>query len=354
MSSVDVKKPSLASLKGVPRRQTLSLSSEDLVKTDLLSAGQTLPLVVTPAVDGLDLATWAAGNRNRIETWLAGHGGILFRGFGLGSSEELERLVAGVSGELLRYTYRSTPRHQVRGEVYTSTEYPANQSIPLHNEMSYTREWPMKIWFLSVDVAAQGGETPIADSRRVYERIDPRVRRELAEKGVMYARSYGQGLDLSWQDVFQTGDRAEVEAFCHRAGIEVEWQEDRLKTRQVCQAVATHPATGEPVWFNQAHLFHVSSLPAEVREALLAQFEEEDLPRNAFYGDGSRIPVAVLDGIREAYERESIRFSWQPGDVLMLDNMKVAHGRAPFSGRRKVLVAMAEPSSPAVRTEVLG
>lgn len=352
MSSQDVKKPSLASLNRVPRRQNVTLSSHELIKTGLLGSGQALPLVVTPAVEGVDLVHWAAGHRDAIERWLSEHGGVLFRGFGLSASEELEGLVARISGELLRYTYRSTPRHRVQGEIYTSTEYPANQSIPMHNEMSYTREWPMKIWFLAVEVAVEGGETPIADSRRVYERIDPQIRREFAEKGVMYTRSYGQGLDLSWQEVFQTGDQGEVETYCRQAGIELEWQEgDRLKTRQVCQGVAVHPVTGEPVWFNQAHLFHVSSLPEDVREALLAQLEEEDLPRNAFYGDGSRIPVSVLDEVRDAYQRASVSFPWQRGDVLMLDNMKVAHGRAPFSGGRRVLVAMAEPFSSVAQAE---
>jgi alpha-ketoglutarate-dependent taurine dioxygenase len=348
MSSPDVKKPSVARLKVAPRRQTVSLSAQDLVKTDLLRSGQTLPLVVTPAVDGLDLIAWTNHHRHRIEGWLAEHGGVLFRGFGLTSSQDLEKLVVAASGELLRYTYRSTPRRQIHGEVYTSTEYPNNQSIPLHNEMSYTRDWPLKIWFLAVEVATQGGETPIADSGRVYQRIDPGVRREFTEKGVLYVRCYGQGLDLSWREVFQTADPLEVEAYCRRSGIELEWQDgDRLRTHQVCQGVATHPTTGETVWFNQAHLFHVSSLPPEVREALCSQFGEANLPRNAFFGDGSAIPVSVLDEIREAYDRESLCFPWQPGDVLMLDNMKVAHGRAPFSGRRKVLVAMAEPHSPA-------
>ena len=74
-------------------------------------------------------------------------------------------------------------------------------------------------------------------------------------------------------------------------------------------------------------------------------FREEDLPRNAFYGDGSKIEASVLEEINEIYQQETVTFPWQEGDILMLDNMLVAHGRKPFIGPRKVLVGMAEPFS---------
>ncbi|HEX7184128.1 MAG TPA: TauD/TfdA family dioxygenase [Thermoanaerobaculia bacterium] len=347
MKSAGGQKPSIAGISGIPQRKTVAVS-QDLLRTSPLFSGGGLPLLATPVLEGVDLSAWMSDHRSLVERLLLEHGGILFRGFSLSTPEELERVARALAGDLLPYTYRSTPRSQVSGEVYTSTEYPASQHIPMHNEMSYTRTWPLKIWFLCVQTAETGGETPIADSREVYHRIDPDVRERFSRLGVLYARNYGEGLDLSWQSVFQTDDKAEVEAFCRDADIGFEWRGmDRLRTRQVCQAVATHPVTGEPVWFNQAHLFHVSSLEPAVREALLSEFGEHDLPRNAFYGDGAAIEPEVLDHIRSTYEEASVRFPWHRGDLLMLDNMMVAHGRTPFTGARKVLVAMAEAHSPA-------
>jgi alpha-ketoglutarate-dependent taurine dioxygenase len=126
--------------------------------------------------------------------------------------------------------------------------------------------------------------------------------------------------------------------------MEFEWKSgNRLRTRQTCQAVSTHPKTGKLVWFNQAHLFHVSGLERQAYDSLLEEFDEADLPRNAFFGDGSPIDPNVLDKIRHAYAQEETVFTWQKHDILMLDNMLVAHGRRPYAGTRRVVVGMAEP-----------
>lgn len=315
-----------------------------------------LPLVLRPAVRDLSLIRWAAGNADFIESYLTRNGAILFRDFGLSQVAEFEELIEAVSGRLLDYSYRSTPRTVISGKIYSSTEYPAHQLIPLHNENSYSLSWPRKIWFFSMQVAERGGETPIADSRKIYEAIPREIRDCFERKGLMYARNYGTGLDLPWQDVFQTSSRAVVESYCRQSSMEFEWiGEDQLRTRQCCQVAERHPVTGEMVWFNQAHLFHVSRLPAEVRDWLLTAFGEDNLPRNVYFADGSPIESAMLDEISRVCEEQSVVFPWQTGDLLLVDNMLAAHGRKPFVGKRKVVVGMAEsyesqPASQANRT----
>ena len=295
-----------------------------------------------PEVEGLSLLEWLAPNRASLIDKLQTTGALLFRDFSpltIGGFEDSLKLIAG---ELVDYSYRSTPRMRVSGRIYTSTAYPAHQTIPLHNEMSYSRQWPMVIGFLCIEPSREGGDTPLADSRRVFAQIDPAIREEFSRKQVMYVRNYDDELDLSWREVFQTNSRAEVERYCARAGMTVQWRgENGLRTSQVCQAVAKHPVTGDMVWFNQAHLFHVSSLGGDVRASLQSEAAGNE-PRNAFYGDGTEIDEAALSHIRAVYESETFTFSWQRGDVLILDNILTAHGRKPYRGSRQIVVGMGQ------------
>jgi alpha-ketoglutarate-dependent taurine dioxygenase len=340
--SEGVKKPSLGNLRGVERK-AISTTQLDLVKQSFLDGGN-LPLVVEPACSGVDLIVWAKGNRGFLESNLLRWGGILLRNFDVESIDRFEEFIAGVFGEALEYKERSSPRSTVSGNIYTSTDYPPDQHIFLHNENSYAHTWPAKICFCCHTAPTEGGETPIADVRKVYARIPPEVRRRFEEKEVLYVRNFNERLGLTWQTVFQSDDRQVVDEYCLKAGYEVTWKEgNRLQTRRRGPAVLKHPQAGEPVWFNHATFFHVSTLAPAIREALLAQLGEEALPNNTYYGDGSPIEPEVLDLLRDSYRRETVSFRWQKGDILMLDNMLVAHGRSPFKGARKILVGMAEP-----------
>jgi len=302
-----------------------------------------LPLVIEPDRERADVAAWAASNRQYLETQLVLHGGILFRGFEITTPVAFEQLCRAVTNELLEYNERSSPRTQVSPNVYTSTDYPANQSIFLHNENSYQRSFPRKIFFFCLNPAQTGGETPIADCRKVFQRISPKVRERFMEKGWMYVRNLGDGFGLPWQTVFQTESPEVVERECLRKGIKVEWKDNqRLRLSTVLPALVKHPQSGEFSWFNHATFFHITTLDSVLREVLLQEFAEEDLPTNTYYGDGSRIEPEVLDELREAYRQETVAFPYKAGDVMLLDNMLTAHGRAPYSGPRKILVTMAE------------
>ena len=210
---------------GAARRRIISVSQQELVEAELLYPEKTLPLVIQPAVRRVDLETWASGNRDFIEAKLLQHGAILFRNFKVDAIAGFEQFINRVFGRLLEYRERSSPRSQVGGNIYTSTDYPADQSIFLHNENSYQDSWPLKIFFSCITPAKEGGETPIADCRRVFQCIRPEIRERFIEKRWMYIRNFGDGFGLPWQAVFQTTDKGAVEEHCRRNRIEVEWKD---------------------------------------------------------------------------------------------------------------------------------
>jgi alpha-ketoglutarate-dependent taurine dioxygenase len=322
--------------------KVVSLQQEKLVRIDYLAAGQSLPRVIAPDKVGLDLADWARNNQDLMEAELLEHGAILFRGFHIQTPVDFERFAQVMCADLFSENGEHVPVQGMgNGNLYTPVFYAPEKKLLWHNENSFNHNWPMKIMFYCAQPAQVGGETPIVDSRKVFQRIHPHIREQFMQKGIIYVRNYSEELGLSWQKVFSTTDKAEVEAQCRAANIEFEWKKnDGLKTRQLRPAVVKHVHTGEWVWWNQATHWHLSCLDEAVRDSLCALFAEEDLPRTCYYGDGSPIEDADMVEINAAYQAEEISFPWQKGDIMLLDNMLVAHARNAYQGPRKIYVSM--------------
>jgi hypothetical protein len=301
------------------------------------------PWAVESSDSAIDLASWSNANRGQLEQSLLRHGAILFRGFAA-DRDAFRRFVDSSIPDIMNYREGATPRTALGGGVYTSTEFPSDQHIHLHNELSYVRDWPMRLAFACIEPAASGGATPLADIRRVLDRLPERIRSDFARRGWRLVRNYGDGLGPAWKRAFGVETLEAVAEYCAAADIELEiLADDRIRTRQTRPAIHRHPISEEAVWFNHVAFWHPSSLPPAVRAGL--GLDEGDLPFNTLWGDGEPIPESVVAEIREAIDSETIRFPWRRGDVLLIDNMLVAHGREPFEGDRKVLAAMGAPSS---------
>lgn len=325
------------------KRRVVPLGS--LVREGPYNGETALPWLLQSAADTVDASQWVSDNKERVESMLCERGALLFRGFSIRGVEDFRRFVDATSSGLVKYTYRASPRQEVSDSVYTSTEYPADQSIFPHNEHAFSPVFPRKLFFYCDTPASVGGETPIGDGRRIRDLIPPATQQKFREMGVMYIRNYGANMGLPWQTVFQTEDPSAVETYCRDHNISWRWNPGgRLSTRQVGPAFVKHPRTGEELWFNHATFFHVTTLSPPIRDALRSSFEESDLPNNTYYGDGSAIEPDVLEQLRAAYRSQMVTFPWQRGDLLMVDNLLVVHGRAPFQGLRRILVGMAEPT----------
>ncbi|MUN42403.1 TauD/TfdA family dioxygenase [Actinomadura litoris] len=305
-----------------------------------------LPALVTPRAPGTDLVAWAAANNEAVRDLVLSAGGVLFRGFeGTADVEVFRKFCASFPHPLLDYTEQSSPRDPLGDQVYTSTTYPADQYIPFHNANSFGHEFPLNIWFSCIRTATKGGRTPIADTRRVLAALSDDTREQFESKGILYVRNYYDGMGVPWQETFDTDSREEAEKFMRDGRIAFRWHSEGpliLETRQVRHAILEHPKTGDKVWFNQGHLFHKASLDERIRP-LTRQFNDWQLPRNAFFGDGTPIPDETVQEIFDAYTEAELSFDWQAGDYLMLDNLLTSHARTPFEGSQRLIsVAFSE------------
>ncbi|HBL15053.1 MAG TPA: taurine catabolism dioxygenase TauD [Cyanobacteria bacterium UBA11162] len=314
------------------------------LKSYLFKPDSYLPLVIeSEGMSLIELWDWLTVNKSWLDQTLLKHGGLLFRGFPLSTPQEFDQFIHTIEPTTRPYIEGQSQRTKIHQQIYTSTEYPADQNITLHNELSYTSNPPRRLFFFCQIAPQEGGETPITDCRKVYDKMNLSRRDRFINKKVRYVKTMhnGKGFGKSWQQHFETSDPAKVEQYLQQSDVNFGWKENgTLVTSQVRPSVLQHPESGEMCWFNQADLWHYTNLGA-IGDELVRLLGEENLPTNAYYGDGTPIQPEDLSAIRQLFWNEATLFTWHQGDVLILDNRLTAHGRKAFKGERRILVAMA-------------
>jgi hypothetical protein len=317
--------------------------------------GQQVAALIEP--DGSEpLESWIARERGWLREQLLEHGALLFRGFEIADPERFSAFLDAAALPRMDYPRGTSPREMVGDRVYTSTETRPDVAIPMHTEMSYTSYYPEAVAFCCMTPARVGGATPLADMRRVRDRLDPGLLEGFEQRGLQYVQIVPleptASLERSWPAMFGTGDRAEVEHAAAAQGIECSWLDDgALRITGICPALRPHPASGELVWFNQAHVFHlrlfeylqeegVGDAREQARSFRAGRSTADLEPYQCRYGDGGEIPDVAMKQVRAALDAETTRFDWQRGDLLLLDNFRAGHARDTFEGERRVLAAL--------------
>jgi hypothetical protein len=267
---------------------------------------------------------------------------VVFRGFHV-AEQELDPVMDLLLPNRLSYLHGTSPRTKVGANVYTSTEYPPEETISMHNELSYSHEWPSRLFFYCATAAVTGGATPVVDGELWLNSLDAEVR-EAFSGGLRYIQNLhgGLGLGRSWQQAFETENRDAVAAFLDGGEADWSWQSDgglRIIS-QVRPATIKHPATGTEVWFNQSDQFHPAALGDEVAAELAQILAPEELPQSVAFADGSPIPAEYVLQVRDRALEAAVDVDWREGDLMVVDNVAVGHGRRPYTGDRRVLVAM--------------
>ena len=304
--------------------------------------------------------------REKIRNHIKDYGAVLLRDFPIHTANEFSSILDCIfpGTESRGYKDGISPRTSVLAdEVFTSTEYPSHLNMDLHNEMSYSPSPPEFILFFchTAPDKDKGGKTPIASSRLIYYKIDKEIRNLFEQKGIQYVTNLpskygGHHFGLSWQQTYSTDNPCDVEEFCTKHGIKYQWVDPNsgelldksaitsnknitLRTIRICPAVR-RDENGIKYWFNHSHLFHPSDLTLSAREGLQKLIPEELFPKNCYFGDGTSIPEEFLSHIRNTMRSCEHGFHWKTGDILLINNLTICHGRHSFTGPRKILVSM--------------
>lgn len=329
------------------------------VNEHFITSGE-LPLVIEAKDANIPFDAfldWVKKEKAHIEKSLLKYGGVLFRNFPVQNEHDFESVIKTLGlGKFIDYIGGDSPRTKITGGVYTSTEAPPQVKIPLHNELSFVKNFPQHIYFYCQVAPKEKGETILADARKVYKKVDPEVRKKFEEKQLKYVSCYfrkSKLMDLinckqkahkTWLDVFETDDKQEVERKCKESEFEFEWtKNDWIRISQTRPASYTHPQTHDKVWFNQVHLydFNPKWLGWWRHLAVKALYCRKHMKlHEVFFADGNPISRDEIYHVLDVLDANTVSFPWQKGDLLVLDNVLAMHGRATFAGKRRILTAM--------------
>lgn len=288
-----------------------------------------------------DLAAYVAREKAALDAQLASSGAILFRGFDVPDAQAFDAVVGAYGEENFAYaeSLSNAVRVNVTERVFTANEAPPSTSIYLHHEMAQTPIYPSKLFFYCEIAPDEGGATPLCRSDVLLEKMeaaDPELVRAFAEKRVRYTNvmpaddDAGSGQGRSWRSTLSAETPDAAEARLQALGYEWEWQDDETLrvTTPALDAVRTLP-DGSRSFFNQ----------------LIAAFRgwsdsRNDPSKSIRFGDGTSIHGDQMADAIALADALSYDLDWQAGDVALVDNFRVMHGRRPFAGKRRVLASL--------------
>lgn len=301
------------------------------------------PLLQLDAVE--DASHWADEYRDALRVAVVEQGALLVRGLGLRDVAEVEAVFRRLGSLMIEREAFASRRRYADG-LYSSSKWPPSQPMCLHHELSYALELPSLMLFACLAAPTDAGATPLADATAVLQALPGELVERFERLGWRLTRNYHEEIGASLAEAFGSAERHAVESYCRANAIEFEWQPDgALRTWQRRSAVVQHPRTDQRCWFNQIAFLNQWTIEPEVREYLVDLYGEDGLPFNTSFGNGEPIDPDVVQLLNEVYDTHSLSERWQPGDLMLVDNIRTAHGRERFTGPREVLVAMADAVS---------
>lgn len=353
--SAEVEKASFdTSIDTIPKCPETQWNADGVRFDELKSVERTLPIEI-PADVAAEMGeeAYISANKDSIKEQLTAGGAIWLRGFELMKTKEgFQRFY-----ELLELSPCQDPLASVgaravvskKGAMYEAVNKPSRAKffVGMHNESTFKRTNRLGA-FVCFQPADKGGEFLLLDGQKVLREMDPEVRQRMYDKGVRFSnaelpffdflRSAGPMKEVL-QPVFKGVAEVAVGAKIDME-LELQWDENdkdglRLQALSPAQSpINRHPITGEPAWFCNVHS----------HSRYLRDRRDGDLPESSgasklnvtdmFHGDLSRISSEDLDHIDKVTMDNLVYVPMKEGDVVLVDNYQVMHGRDVFEGTR--------------------
>ena len=109
---------------------------------------------------------------------------VLVRGLPIKSTQDFSRFVQGLNFEFFLYQGGGGIRDKVDDFVLTGAGEPKEYSVELHNDMSYSIDYPSKFIITCLKKSHFGGETAICNGRELTANLDVDLKAKFEQKGI--------------------------------------------------------------------------------------------------------------------------------------------------------------------------
>ena len=310
-----------------------------------------LPLFISPQEGTTftlpDFLAWVRRTRPALDQLVVKYGAVVLRGFPLTGPEDFDQFTRIFPQFESGYVGGGAPRARVLGNVMEATRAAPELFLGLHQEMAYLPKYPARLAFFCRKPAESGGETIISDMKEFTRRMPTDIRDRLDRYGVHCVRNYtpaGTGRavvadardGIAWDDAFGTSDKKEVEAACAARNLTPVWREDGgLSVITQLPSFSAHPVTGEHIYRSNIHTNYIDTATGKLTHKV-----EGQLATGYTYGDGSPMCIEDAQRLYDILTDLTRCWTWQAGDILIMDNLQLSHGRNKYTGTRETLVAL--------------
>jgi hypothetical protein len=250
----------------------------------------------------------------------------------------------------------TSARERKADGVFTASSDPPAVSLEPHLEMAYNEKYPKKVFFFcqTAPLPGEGGETPVVDMRDFHLALPPEMVAKFRAVGVRYTRRLPSATVsprqiYNWQKLFFADSKQEVEKRCEELGYDFTWaDDDSLSWSYIRPAFVKHTHDGEECWFNQAtclhHTYYNDYPGGAVDRPGEPVLQGSSQPHDTSYGDGTPFTEKELQFMRARLWERANAVTWSNGDLLVMDNTRVAHGRMSYSenSNRSILVSLVQ------------